>query len=87
MNLLGSLRLAANLFRLWRKEGAVKSGTRSRCTARTVQHVYKQIHALVPFVLPVDFTYNGPAKFTPVEVNGESILTRKSGSGGGGGTE
>ena len=31
--------------------------------------------------------YNGPAKSSPVEVNGESILTRKSGSGGGTGAE
>ena len=46
--LLGKRCLAANLFRLLRKEGVVRSGTRSRCTARTVQHVYRQIKTLVP---------------------------------------
>jgi len=51
-----------------------------------VQHVYRQIQTLVLPLLPITFTYNGPAKSTPVEVNEESILTRKSGSGGGSGS-
>ena len=84
--LLGKSRLAANLFRLLRKE-VVRSDTRLRCTARTVQHVYRQIQTLMLFLLLVAFMYKGPVKSTPVEVNGKSILTRKSGSGGGTGAE
>ena len=46
-----------------------------------VQHVSRQIQTFLLLLLPVAFTCNGPVESTPVEVNGESILTRKSGSG------
>ena len=58
------------------------SGTRSRCTARMAQHVYKQIQTLELVLPAVTLTYNGPAKSTPVEAKGTSILTQNSGSGG-----
>ena len=61
------------------------SCTRSRCTARVVQHVYRQIQTFVLLLLPDIFVYIGPAKSTPVELKGESTFTRNSGSGGGAG--
>ena len=72
---LGSPRLAANRLKLRRKVEADISGTRSKCTALTTQHVYKHIQTLlwVPFGLRM---YSGPAKSTPVVVNGGASWTR-----------
>ena len=66
------------------KAGVVRSGTNSRWTALTVQQVKRQIHT---FSLPQPFfMYKGPAKSTPVYVNGGASSTLNDGNGGGRGS-
>ena len=64
------------------EKGGCRSDTRSMCTARMTQQVNRQIQTLELLPLPVTLN-NGPAKSTPVELNGESLLTQKSDSSGG----
>ena len=53
--------------------------------ALMTQQVNKTIRAF-DWTLPGFVTYSGPAKSTPVLVNGGASCTLKAGSGGGGGT-
>ena len=78
--LMGNPRRAVNLLKQRIKVGAVRSGTSSRCMARTIQQVKRQIQTFLPWLI-----YNGPAKSTPVQQNGGASLTLHGGSGGGGG--
>ena len=63
------------------KADAVISGT---ITALVTQQVYRQIQVLNSSVSP-PLMYRGPAKSTPVYVNGGACVSLKLGSGGGGG--
>ena len=49
----GSPRLAENLLKLQMKDEVYKSGTISRCTARTMQQVYRQGQTFPPTVVSV----------------------------------
>jgi hypothetical protein len=74
---------AVNLLKLLMNPSDVKFGTKSKCSALTMQHVYKQIQTFGFSSLV--FTYNGPRKSMPVAVKGGASFTRNSGSGGAGG--
>jgi len=80
--LTGSPLRDANLFKLRMKVVVEMSETKSRCTARITQHVYKQIHTLLE-VPSGCLTYSGLAKSTPVWVNGGASSRRNGGKGGG----
>ena len=77
--------LELNHLKLQMKVCADISLTISKWMALITQHVYKAIHAF-DWTLPRFLIYNGPAKSTPVLVNGGASCTLKTGSGGGGGT-
>ena len=87
INLLGNSLLAVKRLKLQRKDTAVISGTMSRWTALTTQHVYRHIQTLLLLTSPLVLIYSGPAKSTPVYVNAGSSLILNSGSGGGGGAD
>lgn len=64
----------------------VRSVTTSKGMAHTTQHVNKQTHTFfAPSVISCRM-YSGPAKSTPVCVNGGTSSTLSVGSGGGGGS-
>lgn len=62
----GMPHLAEKRLKLLRKVSAVMSVTKSRCTARVVQHVYRHNHTLEVSDVSAVFTYRGPLKSTPV---------------------
>lgn len=66
----GTPRLAEKRLKLLRKVSVVMSVTKSRCTARVAQQVYKHSHTLEVSDALAVFTYRGPAKSTPVVWNG-----------------
>ena len=68
--------LAENILKLLIKSEVDKSGTKSRCTARTTQQVYRQSQTFPPGVVPVPLS---PAKATPVYVNGALLGTQIEG--------
>ena len=53
----------------------------SKCTALTTQQVYKQIQAFLETESVEGLTLRGPAKSSPLYVNGGDSLTLKSGNG------
>ena len=57
----GVPRLAANLPKFLKNVVAVRFSTRSRCTARVEEHVYKHSHTFVVPVVSVAHTKKGPA--------------------------
>ena len=74
---------AVNLLKLLMNPSEVKFGTTSKCSALTMQHVYKLTQTLG--LSSLVFTYNGPRKSLPVAVKGGASFTRNSGGGGAGG--
>ena len=77
-------RRAANRRKACKNVDTVKLGTNSRCTALVEAQVQRHTYALL--VLSVSFcdrsvTKSGPAKSTPVFVNGGESLTRLAGKG------
>ena len=66
--------LEVNLWKLFKKACEVRSVTISRCTALTIQQVYRHIQTFLVLEAKVSLVYRGPAKSIPVYENGGARL-------------
>ena len=71
----GIPRLAVKHLKLLMKVKALRSGTKSTCTALVAQQVYKHNQTLPPSTVVDRLMYSGPAKSTPIWLNGRDLLT------------
>ena len=74
--------LDVNLRKLRKKACEVISVMNSRCTALTVQQVYRHIQTFLVLEAKVSLVYRGAAKSIPVYENGGVSLTLRRGNGG-----
>ncbi|KAH3695561.1 hypothetical protein DPMN_083022 [Dreissena polymorpha] len=78
--IFGTDRLLTNRLNASMNVSSDKSGTTSRCTARVLAQVNRQMYT---FCIPVfSLTRRAPVKTTPVTMNGASSETLSFGSGG-----
>ena len=81
----GRPRVDINLIMEFLNEWEVKSGTSSKDNALVDAQVNNAMYDLWLILAPLSFTYNGPAKSTPVLVNGGHSDNLTNGNGGVGG--